>query len=132
MTTNTETKAKRGFAAMSEEKQKEIASKGGIAAHKKGTAHQFSPEEAREAGRKGGKAAQLAKLTGKTVKTAMIAGETPRIRAGFHRIGTPWLIGNAVILGNDPKTCNHIYPRTRAGNCQGCGSTEGQYPGDSP
>ena len=35
-------------------KQREIASKGGRAAHAKGTAHQFSPEEAREAGRKGG------------------------------------------------------------------------------
>ncbi len=35
-------------------KQREIASKGGRAAHEKGTAHQFSPNEAREAGRKGG------------------------------------------------------------------------------
>ncbi|MEA2701486.1 MAG: uncharacterized protein QOE22_195 [Candidatus Parcubacteria bacterium] len=34
--------------------QREIASKGGRAAHMKGTAHQFTPEEAREAGRKGG------------------------------------------------------------------------------
>ena len=51
-------KARRGFAAMSPEKQKEIASLGGKAAHAKGTAHEFSPEEAREAGRKGGQAAQ--------------------------------------------------------------------------
>jgi general stress protein YciG len=51
-------KARRGFAAMSAEKQKEIASLGGKAAHAKGTAHEFSPEEAREAGRKGGQAAQ--------------------------------------------------------------------------
>ena len=35
-------------------KQREIASKGGKAAHLKGTAHEFTPEEAREAGRKGG------------------------------------------------------------------------------
>lgn len=35
-------------------KQREIASKGGKAAHEKGTAHEFTPEEAREAGRKGG------------------------------------------------------------------------------
>jgi general stress protein YciG len=35
-------------------KQREIASKGGRAAHEKGTAHQFSTDEAREAGRKGG------------------------------------------------------------------------------
>ena len=39
---------------MSEDKQREIASKGGKAAHAKGTAHEFTPEEAREAGRKGG------------------------------------------------------------------------------
>jgi general stress protein YciG len=47
----------RGFASMDEDKQREIASKGGKAAHEKGTAHEFSSEEAREAGRKGGKAA---------------------------------------------------------------------------
>ncbi len=44
----------RGFASMDDEKQREIASKGGKAAHEKGTAHEFTPEEAREAGRKGG------------------------------------------------------------------------------
>src|SRR5579871_241723 len=47
----------RGFASMDEEKQREIASKGGKAAHQKGTAHEFTAEEAREAGRKGGMAA---------------------------------------------------------------------------
>lgn len=41
---------------MSAEKQREIASKGGKAAHAKGTAHEFSSEEARDAGRKGGAA----------------------------------------------------------------------------
>jgi general stress protein YciG len=46
----------RGFASMDENKQREIASKGGKAAHVKGTAHQFSSEEARAAGRKGGEA----------------------------------------------------------------------------
>ncbi|MBO9539755.1 stress-induced protein [bacterium] len=46
----------RGFAAMDQAKQREIASKGGKAAHEKGTAHEFSSEEAREAGRKGGEA----------------------------------------------------------------------------
>ncbi len=51
-------KARRGFATMSPEKQREIASLGGLAAHAKGTAHEFSQEEAREAGRKGGQAAQ--------------------------------------------------------------------------
>jgi general stress protein YciG len=46
--------SKRGFASMDESKQREIASKGGHAAHAKGTAHEFTPEEARAAGRKGG------------------------------------------------------------------------------
>lgn len=48
--------ANRGFASMDEEKQREIASKGGRAAHIKGTAHEWSSEEAATAGRKGGKA----------------------------------------------------------------------------
>jgi general stress protein YciG len=46
----------RGFASMDPGKQREIASKGGKAAHAKGTAHEFTSEEAREAGRKGGQA----------------------------------------------------------------------------
>jgi len=46
--------SRRGFASMDPEKQRSIASKGGKAAHAKGTAHEFTPEEAREAGRKGG------------------------------------------------------------------------------
>jgi len=49
-------KSRRGFAAMDADKQREIASKGGKAAHEKGTAHEFTPEEARAAGRKGGQA----------------------------------------------------------------------------
>ena len=49
-----ERKERRGFASMSPERQKEIASKGGRAAHEKGTAHEWTPEEARRAGRKGG------------------------------------------------------------------------------
>lgn len=45
---------RRGFASMDTSKQREIASKGGRAAHAKGTAHEWSADEAREAGRKGG------------------------------------------------------------------------------
>jgi uncharacterized protein len=47
-------KERRGFASMSPEKQREIASKGGRAAHQKGTAHEWTSDEAREAGHKGG------------------------------------------------------------------------------
>lgn len=46
----------RGFASMDRDKQREIARKGGRAAHQKGTAHEWTSEEAREAGRKGGEA----------------------------------------------------------------------------
>jgi uncharacterized protein len=44
----------RGFASMDPEKQRAIARKGGRAAHEKGTAHEWTSEEARRAGRKGG------------------------------------------------------------------------------
>ena len=46
----------RGFASMDRSKQREIASKGGKAAHHKGTAHEWTSDAAREAGRKGGMA----------------------------------------------------------------------------
>ena len=45
---------KRGFASMNAEDRTRIASMGGRAAHKKGTAHQWTSDEARDAGRKGG------------------------------------------------------------------------------
>jgi len=47
-------KSRRGFASMDPARQREIASKGGRAAHEKGTAHEWSSDEARNAGRKGG------------------------------------------------------------------------------
>lgn len=47
-------KARRGFAAMDPERQRQIASRGGKIAHEKGKAHEFSSEEAKGAGRKGG------------------------------------------------------------------------------
>jgi hypothetical protein len=47
-------RSNRGFASMDPQRQREIASEGGRAAHKQGVAHEWSSEEAREAGRKGG------------------------------------------------------------------------------
>ncbi|MBU6389244.1 general stress protein [Patescibacteria group bacterium] len=47
---------RRGFASMDKAKQRAIASAGGKAAHARGTAHEFTSEEARAAGRKGGQA----------------------------------------------------------------------------
>ena len=49
----------RGFAAMDQERQREIARKGGKAAHERGTAHEFTTDEARAAGRKGGERVSL-------------------------------------------------------------------------
>ena len=59
-------KEDRGFASMDRAKQREIASKGGKAAHQTGTAHEWTSEEAREAGRKGGMAShrRRTELTG--------------------------------------------------------------------
>lgn len=48
--------SKRGFASMDPQRQREIASLGGKAAHASGKAHEFTSAEAREAGRKGGRA----------------------------------------------------------------------------
>lgn len=56
MASNDNQGSKRGFASMDEDKQREIASEGGRAAHASGHAHEFDSQEAREAGRKGGEA----------------------------------------------------------------------------
>ena len=50
--------SKRGFSSMDPLKQREIASKGGKAAHERGTAHEFTSDEARIAGKKGGAASR--------------------------------------------------------------------------
>ena len=63
-------KEDRGFASMDRTKQREIASKGGKAAHQKGTAHEWTSEEARDAGRKGGLASH------KRRREQMLAGGT--------------------------------------------------------
>jgi general stress protein YciG len=55
-TNGSQKKSVRGFAAMDSEKQREIARKGGRAAHEQGVAHEWSSQEAREAGKKGGQA----------------------------------------------------------------------------
>lgn len=77
---NGERKERRGFASMSPEKQREIASKGGRAAHQKGTAHEWTSEEARSAGRKGGQISRGGRgrlVEGSTVGTSGDTGPTP-------------------------------------------------------
>ena len=59
-------KQRRGFAVMDPRKVSEIASKGGRAAHAAGTAHQFTSDEARDAGRKGGYATHAKRKAGKS------------------------------------------------------------------
>lgn len=64
-------KGRQGFASMSAEEHREIASKGGKAAHKMGRAHEWTAEEARAAGRKGGLASMggRAKILRNQIKT---------------------------------------------------------------
>jgi general stress protein YciG len=67
-------KERRGFASMSPEKQREIASKGGRAAHQKGTAHEWTSDEARTAGRKGGQVSRGGR--GRLPVEQVVGGET--------------------------------------------------------
>jgi general stress protein YciG len=71
-------KEDRGFASMDRSKQREIASKGGKAAHQKGTAHEWTSEEAREAGRKGGMASHRRKQGDQGADEASAEGGSPR------------------------------------------------------
>jgi len=57
--------ARRGFAAMDPERQRELASRGGRASHAKGTGHEWDREAARDAGRKGGIASGITRGTNK-------------------------------------------------------------------
>ena len=69
-----ERKERRGFASMSPEKQREIASKGGRAAHEKGTAHEWTADEARSAGRKGGQVSRGGR--GRLIEPPVVGSET--------------------------------------------------------
>ena len=84
---NGERKERRGFASMSPEKQREIASKGGRAAHQKGTAHEWTSEEARSAGRKGGQISRGGRgrlVEGPTAGPPVTSGRPP-IGGGVRR-----------------------------------------------
>lgn len=65
-------KEDRGFASMDRSRQREIASRGGKAAHERGTAHEWTAEEARAAGRKGGISSHRRRLQ-------LLGGDTPVI-----------------------------------------------------
>jgi general stress protein YciG len=72
----------RGFASMERNKQREIASKGGKAAHQKGTAHEWTSEEAREAGRKGGMASHRRKQEQQGGTSPSDEGSSEQMRSG--------------------------------------------------
>ena len=82
---------KRGFASMDPEKQRAIARKGGRAAHEKGSAHEFSPDEAREAGRKGGERVSMDRgrmaEIGRRGGLISAARRATRVRAPGQEIG---------------------------------------------
>ena len=74
--------SRRGFASMDRDKQRQIASKGGRAAHAKGTAHEFTHQEAVEAGRKGGRAAQARNHGQGQPEEAAVSGQPQGPAAG--------------------------------------------------
>ena len=87
----TERKERRGFASMTPEKQREIASKGGRAAHQKGTAHEWTSEEARSAGRKGGQISRGGRgrlADEQSPDTAEQGADTPVVAGGFDGSST--------------------------------------------
>lgn len=74
--------SRRGFASMDPQKQRAIASEGGRAAHRQGVAHEWSSDEAREAGRKGGQNSH----GGGRNRGSMISRENPENRGNLEQI----------------------------------------------
>ena len=103
-------KERRGFASMSPEKQREIASKGGRAAHEKGTAHEWTADEARAAGRKGGQISRGGR--GRLVSTATDSGAPASADTG----------SNSIAAGSDRHWSIHGTARRRS-LCAGCCTT---------
>src|SRR6476661_3378490 len=85
-------KSTRGFAAMDPQRQRDIASEGGRAAHEQGKAHKFTPEEAREAGRKGGMASGAARASRSKARAAQ-SGDNNAPGAGGATHGATGTMG---------------------------------------
>ena len=98
--------SKRGFASMDASKQREIASKGGRAAHAKGTAHEFTSDEARVAGRKGGEAVSRdrAHMSAIGREGGHSRGRTRQPGMGGNNGGTDMERQNYIAQGNDRGT----------------------------
>src|SRR5580698_1285635 len=96
----------RGFASMDRERQREIARKGGKAAHEKGTAHEFTADEARAAGRKGGERvsadrahmSRIGRLGGTRSAGRRVTKESPE--SGTAGAGTP---GSEALVATAPE-----------------------------
>ena len=120
--------SKRGFASMDPAKQREIASKGGRAAHAKGTAHEFTSDEARVAGRKGGEAVSRDRAHMSAIG-----------REGGHSRGRARQSQNQPVAGgnggsvtsqNDTERSNFIGHATDRGNVGAAGSNRSSSQGD--
>lgn len=84
-----EGKSGRGFAGMDPERQREISSEGGRAAHEKGTAHEFTSEEARIAGSKShsGRQSAAARAREEKAKSAQRNGANQNSVDGDTHVG---------------------------------------------
>jgi len=111
--------SKRGFASMDSSKQREIASKGGRAAHAKGTAHEFTSDEARLAGRKGGEA-----VSRDRVHMSMIGREGGHSRG---RTRQPVSADNSNMTSTPPNSSSGIGTDTERQNYIGHASDNGNY-----
>jgi general stress protein YciG len=115
--------SKRGFASMDASKQREIASKGGRAAHAKGTAHEFTSDEARVAGRKGGEAVSRdrAHMSAIGREGGHSRGRTRQPGVSGNNGGSDTERQNYIGVGNDRGTVeesnrNTSSPRAESGN----------------
>lgn len=86
----------RGFASMDQARQRQIASLGGKAAHQRGTAHEFTSEEARAAGRKGGEA-----VSRDRAHMSAIGREGGSARGAEHRRHLAAQANQAAITGSE-------------------------------
>jgi general stress protein YciG len=126
------TPSHRGFAAMNAQKQREIASKGGRAAHQKGTAHEFSSQEASAAGRKGGLSvsqnrAHMSEIGRQGGRARSRAQAMPEANQGS--VGNPAQFAGAS-TANAKSTSS--MPAVQVGRVQGQGSDSEQKKGSKP
>jgi general stress protein YciG len=110
----------RGFASMDAEKQKEIARKGGRAAHEKGTAHEFTAHEARAAGRKGGE--RVSANREHMSRIGRIGGKRSANRRQQDRVGSAVGAGmhpGEAVAGTEGRPAEHHQTEARPGQHRG-------------